>query len=157
MPLSLSNLQSSKGSNRSRKRLGRGNASGKGTTAGRGTKGQRARSGGRGGLALKGLKFIVQRLPKNKGFKAIKPKMDCVNLDILQTYYQNNQMVSPASLLKLELVRSTRHGVKVLGQGTLTKKLTVKAHAFSASAKAAIAKAGGQVVIINPKDEKAEA
>ncbi|MCX6784913.1 MAG: 50S ribosomal protein L15, partial [Candidatus Komeilibacteria bacterium] len=104
MALSLAKLQASKGAKKNRKRLGRGNASGKGTTAGRGTKGQRARSGGRSGLALKGLKFIIQRLPKNKGFKSHHPKLECVNVGLLEKYYQNNQVVTPLSLLKLGLL-----------------------------------------------------
>ena len=148
MALSLATLEASRGAKKNRKRLGRGNASGKGTTAGRGTKGQRARSGGRSGLALKGLKFIVQCLPKNKGFRSPKPKLAGVNIELLERYYQNNQAVSPTSLFKLGLIKTSRYGVKILGQGKLTKKLTVSAQAFSAQAKAAIEKAGGRVEII---------
>ena len=157
MPLTLSNLAPKKGSRKRRKRVGRGDSSGHGTYSGRGQKGQRSRSGGKKKLALKGLRATLWRISKKGGFKSIKPKMACVNLGDLEKKFKKNEIIDPEKLVKVGLIRTKKFGVKVLakpftfkrkvkGKGRLTKAFTVKAQAFSDSAKSAIKKAGGKVI-----------
>lgn len=114
------------------KRLGRGNSSGLGTYCGRGLKGQKARSGGKGGLNLMGLKQTFKKIPKASGFVSPYAKLKIINLNDLEKKYSNQKTVN----LK---------GYKVLGQGTITKKVIVYASAFSKKAAEAIIKLGGQV------------
>lgn len=130
------------------KRLGRGNSSGKGTTAGRGTKGQRARTGGRNKLTRRGLQHLIVRTPKVRGFLSRRPKLQTITLDQLQQYFANEAIVSPEILAARGLISSIRPGLKVIGRGPLAKKLTIKAHKFSAGAAAAISKAGGTMVTL---------
>lgn len=129
------------------KRVGRGNSSGKGTTAGRGTKGQRARTGGRNKLTRRSLKSLILPTPKLRGFVSHKPKMHTVSLMQLQNYFDNGATVTTEDLHQARLISSVWPGVKILGGGKLSKKLTVKAEKFSASAIAAITAAGGQAII----------
>ncbi len=129
------------------KRVGRGNSSGKGTTAGRGTKGQRARTGGRNKLTRRSLKSLILPTPKLRGFVSHKPKLHNVSLQQLQNYFDDGSTVTTADLLKSNLISSTWPGVKVLGGGTISKKLTVQAEKFSVSAAEAITKAGGKVIL----------
>ncbi len=149
MALSLHNQKSVKNL-KAKKRIGRGHGSGRGTYAGRGLKGQKARSGGRGGLKLLGMKGNMQNLPKLPGFKSLKPRMETVTLATLEKHYKDGAKVTPENLLKNKLILTTHHGVKVLGTGTLTKKLIVIADAVSAQAQAAIEKAGGVVKVTRP-------
>lgn len=128
------------------KRVGRGNSSGKGTTAGRGTKGQRARTGGRNKLTRRSLKSLIMPTPKWRGFRSHKPKLQIVTLDQLQSHFSDGALVTPADLVKSGLIPSAWPGVKVLGRGQLSKKLTVQAEKFSASALVAINDRGGQAV-----------
>lgn len=152
--LGLYNLKISPGSKKKKRRVGRGNASGKGNYSGRGMKGQRSRSGGKNKLALRGVKTYLQRIPKVKGFKALKPEMEVVNIKLLNEKFSANDEVNPKKLLDKGLVKSTKFGVKILGQGRLAKKLTVKANRFSKTAKDAIIKAGGAAEVIKKKSEK---
>lgn len=145
MPITLSNLKPAAGSRTRSKRLGRGNASGKGTYSGKGIKGQKARSGGRKGLKLLGLKRIFQRVPKHRGFKSIHPKPTLVNVKDLQAYFAAAAVVSPQILEAAGLVRTSRNGVKILGDGTLNKALTVQDCEVSKSAREKIEKAGGRI------------
>lgn len=131
--LNLSNIKKAK--TKTKRRVGRGNSSGAGTYSGRGQKGQRARSGGKGGLKLKGLKETVSKLPKSRGFNSPNPKLKVINLAELSKRYKDGEIVS---------LKDT----KVLGQGEIKKKLTVKAAAFSKSAEEAIIKAGGKIAKI---------
>lgn len=131
---------------RRRKRLGRGYGSGRGITSGRGTKGQRARTGGRKGLDRRALKGLVSHLPKKRGFTARHPAYVPVNLSYLETAFQDGTTVTPAVLAARGIAAQGRRGIKILGSGTLTKKLVVHAHAFSASAERAITKAGGTAI-----------
>ncbi len=142
MTLALHNLQSPQ--RKRKKRVGRGNASGTGTYAGRGLKGQRARSGGKGGLKRRGLIQSLKGKPKLGGFTSPNKKMAEVNIGQLEKAFENDQTVNSRSLISKNLIKSATHGVKVLGQGTLTKKLTVVADSFSETAKQAIEKAGGK-------------
>ena len=148
MALGLHNLQAPKGdANKSRRRVGRGNASGMGTYSGHGQKGQRSRTGGSGGLRLKALRKRVMSMPKLRGFNSMYPKAAVVNLDDLQNSFDAQAVISPKSLTKKGLVDSPRYGVKILGTGKLSKAFTVRNCQLSASAKEKIEKAGGKIVV----------
>lgn len=145
MVLHLGQLHPAAGSRRRKKRVGRGNASGHGTYSTRGLKGQRARSGSRKGLKLKGLKARLQTVPKRRGFKSPYPKASVVNITQLQATFADGAAITPAALAKVGLVDRTAVSVKILGQGTLSRKLTVRGCRVSASAKKLIEAAGGSV------------
>lgn len=154
MALGLHNLRPAKGARKKRKRVGRGDASGHGTYSGRGMKGQRARSGGKGGLKLKGFKQRIQQTPKLRGFKSYKPKMETVNLRDLELKFKDGDVVNPQKLVEVNLIKDTRSGVKILGDGKLTKKLVVRANAFSKSAERGIVEAGGRIELISEEMKK---
>lgn len=145
--IELANLRPSSTRNKY-KRVGRGNSSGKGTTAGRGTKGQRARTGGRNKLTRRSLKSLILPTPKLRGFLSHKPKLETVSLQQLQNAFADGMKVTAVDMHKSNLISSAWPGVKVLGDGTITKKLTVIANKFSVSAAAAIEKAGGKAVVM---------
>ncbi|MDP2656474.1 MAG: 50S ribosomal protein L15 [bacterium] len=149
--MELHTLKSFKGSTKRPKRVGRGHGSGHGTTATRGQKGQRARSGGRKGLRLKGMKQMLLRIPKNKGFHAIKGIITYeVNVRDLEKHFKDGETVDHISLTAKGIIKKakgTSSRVKVLGIGTLTKKLTVNDCIFSASAREKIEKAGGTITM----------
>lgn len=147
MSLSLSNLKAA--ARKKRKRVGRGDSSRQGTYSGRGQKGQRARSGGRHGLKRRGLKQFLQQIPKQRGFQSFYPGFLVVNLSDLEKKFKEGELVTVARMRHAGLLKDQGRRVKILGQGTLTKKLNVQAHGFSKSAKDAIIKAGGTVVIIH--------
>jgi large subunit ribosomal protein L15 len=149
MSLTLSNLKPAKGATAKRKRVGRGGK--RGTYSGRGLKGQRSRSGGKSGLKALGLKQRLKSLPKLRGFKSLKPKMEVVNVSDLETKFADGDIITLGKLVAAKLVNTSKTGVKVLGDGKLSKKLTVSAHGFSASAKSAIEKAGGKIDVIEIK------
>jgi large subunit ribosomal protein L15 len=140
-------LKPAPGSTRKRRRVGRGIAGKGGKTAGRGTKGQRARNTVKPGFEG-GQMPLHMRVPKLRGFKnPFRVSYDVVNLDTLEAFEGSD--VSPESLRDHGLV--SKHGlVKVLGRGELTKKLTVRAHAFSKTAEQAITAAGGSVEVLSP-------
>ncbi|WP_067842424.1 50S ribosomal protein L15 [Amphibacillus sediminis] len=131
-----------------RNRVGRGMSSGNGKTSGRGHKGQNARSGGGVRPGFEGGQMpLFQRLPK-RGFTNINRKEYAViNLSALNKFEEGTE-VTPELLLETGLVSKLKAGIKVLGNGTIEKKLTVKAHKFSASAKEAIETAGGKTEVI---------
>ncbi|TQR18915.1 50S ribosomal protein L15 [Psychrobacillus vulpis] len=146
--MKLHELKPSEGSRSTRNRVGRGIGSGNGKTAGKGHKGQNARSGGgvRPGFEG-GQNPLFRRLPK-RGFTNINRKeFAIVNLDTLNRFEEGTE-VTPALLIETGVVSSEKSGIKILGNGTLDKKLTVKAHKFSASAKEAIENAGGQTEVV---------
>ncbi|MBI2050449.1 MAG: 50S ribosomal protein L15 [Parcubacteria group bacterium] len=146
--LSLHNLPRPAGQKKRKKRVGRGNASGKGTYSARGLKGQTARSGGTRGIKRRSAfqQFLI-RTPKLRGFKRFSPEIAIVNLSQLSLRFKDGETVSQKSLVSRGVVRRTPGGVKVLGNGTLEKKLSVTVHYVSRSARAAIEKAGGSVTI----------
>lgn len=150
MALKLYNLRPAHGAKKSKKRIGRGDSSGHGTYSTRGQKGQRARSGGRGGLKLKGLKSSIQSQPKLGGFKSLKPKSAIVNLDIIDKYYKSGETVDALSLWRKGLT-DQKYNAKILGDGKITKKVTVVGVRVSQSAQAAIKKAGGKVILAREK------
>ena len=146
MKYSLSNLKRPKTAKRPKKRVGRGNASGKGTFAGKGLKGQRARSGGRQGIAKRAaFQQLLIRTPKLRGFKRQSPEIAIINLSDLDNNFNDGDNVSISQLIKKGIINNTKGGAKVLGSGTIKKKLNVKVHYFSKSAKDSIEKAGGSI------------
>ncbi|EJL1587809.1 50S ribosomal protein L15 [Staphylococcus pseudintermedius] len=146
--MKLHELKPSEGSRKLRNRVGRGAGTGNGETSGRGQKGQKARSGGGVRPGFEGGQLpLFRRIPK-RGFTNINRKeYAIVNLDQLNQFEDGTE-VTPELLIETGVVKNEKAGIKVLGNGSLEKKLTVKAHKFSASAKAAIeAKGGAQEVI----------
>ncbi|MFH0716550.1 50S ribosomal protein L15 [Staphylococcus delphini] len=146
--MKLHELKPSEGSRKVRNRVGRGAGTGNGKTSGRGQKGQKARSGGGVRPGFEGGQLpLFRRIPK-RGFTNINRKeYAIVNLDQLNQFEDGTE-VTPGLLIETGVVKNEKAGIKVLGNGSLEKKLTVKAHKFSASAKAAIeAKGGAQEVI----------
>jgi len=146
--MKLHELKPAEGSRSSRKRVGRGIGSGTGKTAGKGHKGQNARSGGgvRPGFEG-GQNPLFRRLPK-RGFTNINRKdYAVVNLDVLNRFDEGTE-ITPALLIESGFVSNERSGIKILGNGSLEKKLNVKAHKFSGSAKEAIEAAGGQAEVL---------
>ena len=144
----LHNLQIPHGSKKKRKRVGRGNASGHGTSSTRGIKGQKSRSG-TGGFKRMGMKKILQSSPKFKGQKIRYPKMFPVNIEELEKHFDAGQIIDAKALFQKNIINKLDRKIKILGNGELKKKFTVIASAFSESAKQAILKAGGKVVIKN--------
>jgi large subunit ribosomal protein L15 len=146
--MKIHDLKPAAGSKKAPKRLGRGIGGKGGKTAGRGMKGQNARGSVKPGFEG-GQTPLHRRTPKLKGFNnPFRVEYNVVNLDTLEEFEGGNE-ISPEELRARGLV--AKQGlVKVLGRGELTKKLTVKAHAFSASAKQAIESAGGSVEIVPP-------
>ncbi|ETI69242.1 MULTISPECIES: 50S ribosomal protein L15 [Neobacillus] len=141
--MKLHELKPAEGSRKERKRLGRGIGSGQGKTAGKGHKGQNARSGGGVRLGFEGGQTpLFRRLPK-RGFTNVSRKeFAIVNLDTLNRFEDGTE-VTPELLIETGVVSNEKAGIKILANGTLEKKLTVKAHKFSSAAKEAIEAAGG--------------
>ena len=127
---------------KTRKRVGRGIAAGQGKTAGRGTKGQGARTGKKFGASfMGGQRQLVQAIPKARGFKSLRAKAQVVYLDQLNTV--KGTTIDNMSLYDAGLISTPYHTVKVIARGDYTGKAAVKVQAASASAKAALKKAGG--------------
>ena len=146
--MDLSNLQPALGSKHSDNfRRGRGHGSGNGKTAGKGHKGQKARSGAPRPGFEGGQMPLYRRLPK-RGFKCINSKTIVgINVSALEVF-DNDAVVSVETLLEKGIVKNPRDGVKILGNGELTKKLTVQANAFSAKAAEKIEALGGKAEVI---------
>jgi len=146
--MKLSNLKSSPGSKRAKKRVGRGNASGNGTTAGRGMNGQNSRSGSKIRSYFEGGQMPLSRRVPKRGFTNVFKKVYAiVNLRDLDNF-NSDDVVTPEKLIEKGKIKKIHNGVKILGQGSLNKKLTVKAHNFSKQAKEKIELAGGKVEVI---------
>jgi large subunit ribosomal protein L15 len=148
MAINLSNLKPKAGKTHRNKRVGRGESSGWGKTAGRGAKGQRARTGrGKHHRAFEGGQMpLVRRLPK-RGFKNIfRVEVAEINLAALNRFPADSEVGVPEFKKSGLMKGKTR--VKILGQGELSRRLVVKAHAFSAQAKAKIEAAGGQAQVV---------
>ena len=165
--IGLNTLKPAPGSRKPRKRVGRGHGSGTGKTSGRGHKGAGARSGSKRKTAYEGGQNpIHMRMRKLRGpnkkmsmpFEKFRTQTQPVNLSDLDSRFKANDEVTPESLREAGLAKR-RHPVKILARGELSKKLTVKAHAFSASAKEKIEAAGGTCEVITataaPKPEDA--
>ncbi len=146
--MELHTLKSFRGSRKKAKRVGRGLGSSHGTYSTRGMKGQRSRSGGSKGLKLKGIKQLLLRIPKIGGFKSIYEKDTPVSLDVLERIYKDGETVTPITLIKKKAITFAKRGVpviKILGTGSLTKKLTISKCSVSASAQKKIEAAGGTI------------
>lgn len=146
--MKLHELKPVEGARKDGFRLGRGQGSGNGKTAGKGNKGQKARSGGMGKLGFEGGQTpLARRLPK-RGFTNINRKeFAIINLSQLNNFNDGAE-ITPAVLKEMGLIKNAKDGIKVLGEGELEKKLTVKANKFSKSAIARIEKAGGTAEVI---------
>ncbi|MDI9589605.1 MAG: 50S ribosomal protein L15 [Acidobacteriota bacterium] len=145
--MQLNDLRPAKGSTKARKRVGRGNSSGHGTTAGRGTKGQLSRSGGGKGAGFEGgQQPLAMRLPKLPGFKnRNRVEYAPVNVARLEALFEDGDTVDTDALVAKGVIKHDYIPVKVLGDGELAKRLTVRVDKVSASAKAKIEAAGGKV------------
>jgi len=147
----LHNLKPAPDSRKARKRVGRGHGAGGGGTSGRGHKGQRARSGSRRKPGFEGGQMpLVRRIPKLGGFTPRKRTVYAlVNVHQLDRF-TTDDVVDPVALAEAGLVKKERGRVKILGSGELNTSLTVKAHAFSRSAREKIEAAGGKAEVVSP-------
>lgn len=145
--MQLHDLKPNEGAKHARKRVGRGNSSGNGTYAGRGMNGQLSRSGGGKGKGFEGgQQPLAMRLPKLPGFRNInRVEYAPVNVSRLDAIYDDGDTVDHETLVAKGVIKKTSTLVKVLGDGELTKKLTVSVDKVSASAQAKIEAAGGKV------------
>ena len=148
--IDLSNLSPAPGSTHSRKRVGRGTSSGNGKTAGRGQKGQKSRSGGAPRVGFEGGQMPLYRRIARKGFSnyPFKKEYVCINVEQLEACFNDGETVNKASLSEKGFISAKSNVlVKVLGNGDISKKLTVDVDKVSASAKEKIEKAGGSVKV----------
>ena len=146
--MNLSNLRPAEGSKQSDNfRRGRGHGSGNGKTAGKGHKGQKARSGAPRPGFEGGQMPLYRRIPKRGFTNRNSKEIIGINLSALEVF-ENDTVVSVETLIEAGIVKNPRDGVKILGNGELTKKLTVQANAFSASAAAKIEALGGKAEVI---------
>ena len=147
--MKIHELSPAPGSNRPVKRIGRGPASGQGKTAGKGHKGQKARAGRGMNPGFEGGQMPLQRRLPKRGFNNIFAKeIAIVNVAALDAAFDNGAVVDAAALIEKGLVKKELDGIKVLAHGELTKKLTVKLNAYSASAAEKINAAGGKAEVI---------
>ena len=144
----IHDLSPAEGSTHANKRKGRGHGTGNGKTAGRGHKGQKSRSGGGTRIGFEGGQMpLARRVPK-RGFNNIFAKpLTTINITALNKF-DDGAVIGAEELLKSGVLSKCEYGVKILGNGTLTKKLTVRASAFSESAKQKIEAAGGKAEVV---------
>ena len=146
--MNLHELSPAAGSNTKAYRKGRGNGSGNGKTGGRGQKGQWARSGGGVRVGFEGGQMpLTRRIPKRGFHNTFAKPLEAVNVSVLEKF-EDGAVVDAKALLEKGIFSKCEYGVKILGNGSLTKKLTVQASAFSASAKEKIEAAGGKAEVI---------
>jgi len=154
--MDLSTLKSAAGARKERKRVGRGPGSGSGKTSGRGHKGQKSRAGYSRQRGFEGGQMpLYRRLPKRGFNHRDRFPYAIVNVDVLDQHFENGADVTPEALIELGFAKACRGGIKVLGRGELSKKLTVKANAISPGARAKIEAAGGTAELI-PRTAAAE-
>ena len=147
--MSLSNLRPPKGAKHAKKRIGRGQGSGHGKTASRGHKGAKSRSGFKHKRGFEGGQMPLHRRVPKRGFTNIfRTEYDVVNLDQLESLFEQGATVTVESLRERGIVSSRTALVKVLGRGDVTKALTVQAHKFSGKAAEKLAAAGGKAEAI---------
>ncbi|MDO5439984.1 MAG: 50S ribosomal protein L15 [Erysipelotrichaceae bacterium] len=146
--MNLNEMKYNDGARRDTKRLGRGQGSGQGKTAGKGHKGQNSRSGGGVAIGFEGGQTpFFKRIPKRGFTNFTRKEYAVINLKDLNKF-EDGATVTPEILKESGIVKKQLDGIKVLGNGTLEKKLTVKCNKISASAKEAIEKAGGSVEVL---------
>lgn len=147
--MKLHELSPAEGSKKAVKRIGRGPASGQGKTAGKGHKGQKARAGRGMRPGFEGGQMPLQRRIPKRGFNNIFAKeIDAVNVSALDKAFEDGAVVDVNALIEKGLVKKALDGVKILGNGEISKKLTVKVNAYSDSAKQKIEAAGGKAEVI---------
>ena len=147
--MKLHELSPVPGSTKERKRIGRGPASGQGKTAGKGHKGQKARAGRGMQIGFEGGQMPLQRRIPKRGFNNIfRKEFATVNIASLDKVFNDGDTVTIEALVANGLVKKTLDGVKVLGNGDLTKKLTVQVNAYSETAKSKIEAAGGNAEVV---------
>ncbi len=157
-PITLSNLSPAPGSRKPRKRVGRGNGSGNGKTSGRGQKGQKSRSGshsmrpgfegGQMPLYMRTGKLRGPHMKKSMPMGPFRTQTEIVNIGEVAAKFPAGTEVTPEMLVSSGLLSRIKHPVKVLGEGEVGHALTIRAHGFSASAKAKIEAAGGTAAVI---------
>ena len=146
--MNLHELSPAEGSKKGSKRIGRGHGSGWGKTAGKGHKGQKARSGGSIRPGFEGGQMPLQRRIPKRGFNNIfAKKIVAINVSALEAF-EDGAEVTTAALIEKGIVSEAYDGIKILGNGTLTKKLNVKVAAYSGSAKQKIEAAGGKAEVV---------
>ena len=145
MALHLHTIKPAPGSKKSARRIGRGGK--RGTYSGRGIKGQRSRSGGKSGTRRRGMRQLIERTHKLKGFKSLYAKPHTVSLGLLSKYFKTGEKVTPQILYQMKLIKNPKAGVKILSTGQIKVKITIVDCALSQSAKAAIEAAGGKVIL----------
>jgi large subunit ribosomal protein L15 len=146
--MKLNELKAPIGSRTRKKRLGRGEGSGHGKTSGKGHKGQQARSGGTVRPGFEGGQMPLQRRLPVRGFTSLSHKYyTVVNINELDRFPENT-VITPRLLKEVGIIKKTRDGVKILGDGEISKSLIIKAHCFSKSAEAKIKDAGGKTEVI---------
>ncbi|HHU33429.1 MAG: 50S ribosomal protein L15 [Zhaonellaceae bacterium] len=146
--MKLHELKPAEGSRHTRTRVGRGPGSGLGKTSGRGHKGQKARSGGGVRPGFEGGQMpLYRRIPKRGFTNIFKKEIVNINLDVLNSF-ENGTVVTPELLVEAGIINNVKDGLKVLGNGSLEKSLTVKAHGFSKAAAEKIEMAGGKAEVI---------
>ena len=146
--MELHKLSPVEGSTHVGKRKGRGHGSGNGKTGGRGHKGQKARSGGKVRAGFEGGQMpLVRRIPKRGFINVYAKPLTAVNVAVLN-HFEDGAVVDAAALIEKGIIHECPYGLKVLSNGTVTKKVTVKAAAFSESAKEKIEQAGGKTEVI---------
>jgi large subunit ribosomal protein L15 len=145
----LHNLKPAKGATSARKRVGRGPGSGLGKTSGRGEKGQKSRSGFKRKLGFEGGQMPLHRRVPKRGFTnaRFRKEFAVVNLERLEIF-DAGSIITPDVLLKRGIIKKLKDGLKVLGDGALTKPLTVRAHKFSAKAQERITGIGGKAEVL---------
>jgi large subunit ribosomal protein L15 len=148
--ISLHNLHPNPGSTKDKKRLGRGRGSGKGKTSGKGVKGQKARPGHHGArLAFEGGQMPMPRRVPKRGFtNRNRVEAFPINVELLESLFETGATVDIDVLRAKGIIPKLAETIKILGEGELTKKLTIKAHRASATAKEKIEKAGGTIEIL---------
>jgi len=147
--MKLHELQPAAGSVKDVKRIGRGHGSGQGKTAGKGHKGQKARSGGSIRPGFEGGQMPLQRRMPKRGFNNIFAKeFATINVSELEKRFESGAVVDAYALIECGAIKDAKDGVKILGNGELTKSLTVKAVKFTAAAQEKIEKAGGKAEVM---------
>jgi large subunit ribosomal protein L15 len=147
--MKLNTLRPAEGSTKSSKRIGRGPASGHGKTSTKGHKGQKARSGGTKGPSFEGGQTPLQRRLPKRGFKNFDFKKEYAVLNIRDlAMLEGVDVITPELLMELGMVKELGSGIKILGTGEISRAITVRAHAFSASAVSKIGAAGGKVEVM---------
>ena len=146
--MKLHDLKPAVGATTAPKRLGRGTGSGLGKTSGKGHKGAKARSGGGKGPGFEGGQIpLMRRIPKRGFTNKFRTEYVAINVDRLEIF-EDGQVVTPVELIEMGIIKKIEDGVKIMGNGDITKKLTVKANKFTASAKEKIEAAGGKAEVI---------